>query len=519
MKSLVGGKWAPILVSVAGFLGMIIFYGPTDNWAWDPSYYFAQIRSPIIENDLDFRNETQTLGIVTKVTVTGLQGSSWPIGPSILWSPFFLLAHLFVSIINPAKATGFSSPYIALVSFGSAMYGLAGLFVLYKICHHYGSKDISILTVLLSLAATPLFYYIFRQPLMAHSTGFLVAALLFLYFILLMEHQTSRKWSGLILGVLLGLNFLVRWSGILFIIFPITFFSSQMIKAIRVKETIEVRYLVGQIFVAVACFGLIISPQLVLWQRLYANFLVIPQASTTFVASILPLNLLKIFIDTNRGLLFWCPFVLIGMLGIFRISNLGIRLSTFICLISQIVLIGYRTDWYSGGGFGARYFIELLPLVAAGFVCLTGGFSIKPLGRVCVAILALVLIVHQSVLVFAVEQAINGWLEFGKYLRGEPLGLHWQIDSFLRLVKNPGLWLAPQPYVGQARQAVLVNLLAGVRNYRDYIIPGAAVVLTPSALIAGLWMRKRKYTLHIPAILIGVIVYMVGWSVYLMLVG
>src|SRR4030067_3050087 len=183
VKSLAGRKWAPILVIIAGVLGMIIFYGPTDNWAWDPSYYFAQIRSPIIQNDLDFRNETQTLGIVTKVTVTGLQASPWPIGPSILWSPFFLLAHLFILIINPAKATGFSSPYIALVSFGSALYGLAGVFVLYRICRTWADKYLSILTVLLCLAATPLFYYLFHQTFMAHSTGFLVASLMFLFYV------------------------------------------------------------------------------------------------------------------------------------------------------------------------------------------------------------------------------------------------------------------------------------------------------------------------------------------------
>ena len=519
LKTVLNEKWVVFLIVLAGFGGMLFFYSPTDNWSWDPSYYYAQIRSPIIENDLDFRNETETHGIATKVTVTGLQGSPWPIGPGILWSPFFLLAHVLVLMINPARATGFTSPYIALVSFSSALYGLAGLFVLYKTCRIYAEKYISFLTVLLCLGATPLFYYIFRQPIMAHSTGFLVAAMLFLYYLLLMGERTSRKWSGLGFGVLLGLNFLMRWSGILFVIFPMTYFAREIIRAFRAKDSPEVRRLVVQIVLAGVSFGLTISPQLALWQRLYANFLVMPQGTNTFVASILPLNIFKVFFDTNRGILFWCPFVLIGMLGIFRIPNREIRISTAICVFSQVVLIGYRNDWYSGGGFGARYFIELLPLLAVGFVCLVEGFSLKPVGQKLLAVLALVLIAHQAVLVYAVEQAINGWLDFRNYLDGAPLGLSWQVESFIRLVKNPGLWLAPQPYVDQRRQAILVNLAGGVRDYFTYLIPATAALLTPLAAWAGMWIRKHVTHFPVPVLLSGVILYMLGWAVYLLLVG
>ena len=79
-------------IALLFILGMILFFRPTDNWSWDPSFYYAHIRSPIIENDLDFRNETITSGVETPETVTGLQASAWPVGPSILWSPFSVLA-------------------------------------------------------------------------------------------------------------------------------------------------------------------------------------------------------------------------------------------------------------------------------------------------------------------------------------------------------------------------------------------------------------------------------------------
>jgi hypothetical protein len=501
------------------FVAMALFYSPSNRWPWDPSYYYAQLRSPLIENDLDFRNETITQGYDTEATVTGLQGSPFPVGPSILWSPFFLLAHLIVIAINPAKATGFSAPYLALVSFGSSLYGLAGLFVVYKTCRYYGGMFISTLAVILTFAATPLIYYIFRQPIMAHTTSFLISTLLYLFYTLLTESRIRRNWSGLIFGVLLGLSVLMRWSTILFIIFPFTFYASRIVQSVKARDSVTLRSLAIQICVAFVFFGLTISPQLTLWKRLYANILVIPQGASFFENSILPINILKVFIDTNRGLLFWCPFLLIGILGSFRIPNKEIRISTVLCVISLIVLIGYHKDWYGGGAFGTRFFIELLPLIAVGFVCLTNRLSIKPRGKAALVFLSSALIIHQSVLIYEVEQGLNSLMDIVKYNLGEPIGLRWQFRAFIRLIQNPGAWFAPRPEIEQRRQAIIVNLLRGVTDFRAYIIPASAAVLTPLALWVGFWVRKYNYKNLLPIILIGVVIYMVGWAVFLLLVG
>ena len=87
---------------------MFVFFGPSDNDSWDPSYYYAQLRSPIIDHDLDLRGETNTRGTKITPTLTGLQGSSFPLGPGLLWSPLFVTAHLLTRIFMPAQADGYS---------------------------------------------------------------------------------------------------------------------------------------------------------------------------------------------------------------------------------------------------------------------------------------------------------------------------------------------------------------------------------------------------------------------------
>ena len=90
-----------------------------------------------------------------------------------------------------------------------------------------------------------------------------------------------------------------------------------------------------------------------LWQRLHGTWLTFPQAANprAYVDSVLPLNTLRAFFSTARGLLFWSPFMLIGMIGAVRIPNREIRCTVLMYLLAHGILIGYRTDWYGGGGF------------------------------------------------------------------------------------------------------------------------------------------------------------------------
>ena len=51
---------------------------------------------------------------------------------------------------------------------------------------------------------------------------------------------------------------------------------------------------------------------------------------------------------------------------------------------------------------------------------------------------ALLLSAHQMLLMQSVEHAAEpGWVNLQRYLRGKPLGLTWQVDAALRLLREP----------------------------------------------------------------------------------
>jgi len=204
------------------------------------------------------------------------------------------------------------------------------------------------------------------------------------------------------------------------------------------------------------------------------------------------------------------------MVGIFFIPNLRLRLIALFVTISQIVLIGYRVDWYSGGSFGARYFIELLPFFALGITALlnrlphSAGWS----GALYLGGAALVL--HQFVLMFAVEHLTEGWFDVAAYFQGQPLGIAWQLDAVLSLLNNPSLWFAPRPYVAVDRQTLLVNVLSGVRDPNAYHITGTALVLTMLITPFAAWLH-RFLGRQTPGLLLTIIVvYFATWAIFIL---
>jgi len=482
-------------------ISFFVFFSPTDNWTWDPSYYYAQLRSPVIDNDLDFRNETITNGVNTKVTVTGLQGSVWPIGPSIFWSPFFLLAHLYMKITHPLKANGFYFPYIALVSLGSSFYGIVGLTIIYKTIRQFGDRFISRLTIFLCLCATATFFYIFRQPIMAHTSSLLASAVFTFIYISVSKGRLPIRTSGLLFGVFLSLNFLTRWSGILIGILPISFYVSRLAVAIRNNETENLKAIYLQLIIFFIAFLITTTPQLVLWYRLYGTIFSFPQSNGTFVSSPFPVNVFNVLFDLERGVLFKSPFVFISIMSLIYIPDRIIKYSFGAYVIATIILIGYRVDWYGGGGYSTRYFIEMLPVLAIGFVCLIGTTSRKKLWDILLICAALILAIHQFYLLFAFEHA------------------HSKIPNFFQLLTNPMVIFSPLPFVAGDRQAVLVNLISGVKDLKKYLVPGTVVVSVPFMTSLLVFVSKKMDKDVLPYIAFIILVYMIGWSCFLASVG
>ena len=99
----------------------------------DEIEYFAYLRSAVFDRDLEFGNEYERFyaqdprGLAgfkstfldKREPATGRHINFAPLGTALLWSPFYLLAHLGVTLARAAGASvaadGFSTPYVMAV--------------------------------------------------------------------------------------------------------------------------------------------------------------------------------------------------------------------------------------------------------------------------------------------------------------------------------------------------------------------------------------------------------------------
>lgn len=495
-----------ILITTATCVLIILFYGPTDNWVWDPSYYYTQLRAPVINHSLDLRAGTQPPN--TYRTARGLQPSQWPIGPGILWSPFFIATDLLVRWFGTLPlANGISWPYIAAVSAGSALYGLLGVLIIYRTCRVFTSRGPASIAALLALCASPLFYYTFRQPIMAHSTSIFAMALLMYVCVAYDQGTIVLRHSGLLIGAMLGLNMILRWIGLSALLLPLALYAVYVTDAWRVHNTPRLRQLALQALIASVTVLAIVTPQLAFWHGVYGSWLIIPIQG--FSRSALPEHLLDLFVHTNRGILWWAPAILIGMLGLYRVQPPRLRIAILVYLAGYLYVLGTWQVWYGGGGYGPRFFIETLPCTALGCALLLQRFWAARTTRLVAYTATAVLVLHQWMLMVIVERT---WLPFEAYFTGKPLGFAYQFQGATRLLSQPLELFRARPGIVANRQAAIANILNGQSSWHFYALPLVAIGIIVIGL--GLFNRVAKRSRIVPATAL-LTSFMLGWFFFL----
>jgi hypothetical protein len=151
----------------------------TRLYASDEIEYFAWLRSWAFDRDVDFENEYQYFydtGVahdplfhetfLERVNANGRRENFAPVGTAVLWAPFYLGGHL-VALATGAPADGFSRPYIAAVTYGSALYGLLAVVLTLAIVRRV--MPAGILPSLAVWFGTPLLFYMYVAPGFSHA--------------------------------------------------------------------------------------------------------------------------------------------------------------------------------------------------------------------------------------------------------------------------------------------------------------------------------------------------------------
>jgi len=339
----------------------------------DGLYYYAYLPSLIIDHDLDLENQyefyrREGIRIPYDRTSTGLSFNVFQIGPAILWSPFFLIAHLLSQALSlfgiPVPLHGYSYIYEAGVCLGSIFYGIAGVLLLYQVCRHYFDPMVSLLAVVGFWFSSSLLYYMLVEPSMSHSLSFFASALfLFQY----MRMQVTRRWfAWVLLGGSIGIVTLIRPQESLFALLTIGLLYQEATSSQQVTWS-ELAKKGGCFLLTVL---LVFLPQMVVWKVIFGTFITIPQGSAFF--SWTEPHFWEVLLSTRHGLFTWTPITLLGILGLvtFIKRDRWMALAALTAFVLQVYVNSIAVDWWAGDAFGGRRFLGTFPFLLLGLASL-----------------------------------------------------------------------------------------------------------------------------------------------------
>jgi hypothetical protein len=320
--------------------------------------HYVYLRSLAVDHDLDLANDYAIVSprgrSVDPPTPLGRAGNHHPVGPALVWSPFYLAADV-LSRVSGRPPDGWNVLYRNAVSIASLLYGWAGLVLLYDTSRRFG-RAAALLAVLGIAFGTFLYLYLAWAPTMAHAPAFGAAAL-FVWLWLRPEAEGPRRAA--LLGAACGLAALLRWANVLLALLVI-------VEALpRLAERRERPRLLREGLAFAGAALLVFAPQMVVWKFLYGSFLTIPQGRG-FVAG--PPALGGVLFSPRHGLLSWSPLLYLAAAGLvgFVLAQPLRGLAALVFLGALVRVNAGVADWWGGAAFGGRRFDAALPLLGVG---------------------------------------------------------------------------------------------------------------------------------------------------------
>ncbi len=361
-----------LIVIVAGWYGIkVAKWRTNDIINHDVISYWAYLPAAFIYHDLSFEfasdlPEDFEGRIWTHSAENGNQVQKMTLGNSLLWTPFFLVAHGYAHV-SEYKADGYTLPYSIAIFIAGLFYLAIGLIFLKKILKIY-FNDLTIALVLILLVfGTNLLHYAVIEPGMSHVYSF---CLFSMYLFVTIRWSTNRSWSNsLKLGLLTGLIILVRPSNIVVVLIPLLW-GVTGIKSFKAKLRISFknRYrIISAALIALLVFGL----QIIYWKSVTGSLFYYSYRDEGFF--FLHPHIIDGLFSYRNGWLIYTPVMIFALLGLWYLKK-QIPVSfvpLIVFLIINIYLVFSWWCWWYGGSFGARTMIEsyaFLSLPLAAFI-------------------------------------------------------------------------------------------------------------------------------------------------------
>lgn len=343
-------------------LAAAAFFKPWVHGA-DGMGYYSWLRSAVLDGDLDTADEYEHFGYdwIAGTTATGYKDNPWAVGSAILWSPFFLVAHVII------RGDGYGSIYFTAIGIASMIYAFVGLLLLYRLAKGLFGPGPSLLATVVTWFASSLVFYMYMHPSMAHANDAFVNALFVYTWYQTRHERTLQGW--LTLGGTIGLAALVRTQNLLLAVVPFIELLAALVKNRRHLSIQVVKSLAFGVGMLAAFL-----PQMYVWHRVYGSWIVLNPYWTSTGNTFNPAspNFFNVLFSNHHGLFVWTPALLAGIAGLYPLAHRDHKLATLLAVgfALQVYIVGGWSAWSGGAAFGQRFLVNSTPAYLLGMAAL-----------------------------------------------------------------------------------------------------------------------------------------------------
>jgi hypothetical protein len=345
-------------------------------WGIDPHGYYAWLRSPLADGDLDFDNEfayandlwvSRTGARYEGRTPIGRHVNHWSVGPALAWAAGVVPVHAALGAVGlrgEGAEDGYTPPYHLAVAAVTLVLAVATLFLMYATARRFAPPVPAAAAAAGLALGTPLLAYGTTFPAMAHGPAAAALALFAYAWVRTLGSARAGRWFGL--GVLLGVACLMRWQ---LVTFGVLLALEAAWSAARTGT--RARW-VGRLAVAAAGGVVGFLPQMAGWQAVYGRPLVNTHSSTP--RPLWDPALWQVLASFDRGLLYWTPVTLVAAgAGGWAVARAGRRSAVPLAMLltaaavqvyAVALLVGGSV--FLGSSFGFRILTETCVILAPG---------------------------------------------------------------------------------------------------------------------------------------------------------
>ncbi len=292
-------------------------------------------------------------------TATGVVSTKYPMGTAVMQLPFFLAAHA-TTIISGIPPDGFTVGYHKAINVAAVVYLMLGLWLLSRILVQHGlSERLSASLLLVVLVGTNLYYYAIWETGMSHVYSFFLFSC-WLYSLFWLKRKKVWTWPmAITLGSIVGLCVMVRPTNLLGLLIGVfVVFSGVSIKTLgstwRRPIWAKLLYL--------ATIATVLLPQLVWWHWQSGQWLYYAYGDEGFNWFTPALG--STWFSPNNGLFLYNPLWLVLLVLLFINGKSRQARYALLGFFTTSYVFACWWDWGFGCSYGARSFVEYLPIIS-----------------------------------------------------------------------------------------------------------------------------------------------------------